>query len=52
MAPTLYHCLDALGLPVVSIESRQAYQARLAWAGQIVGAVSLGCIVAFRDAAA
>ena len=27
MAPTLYHGLDALGLPVTSIETRQAYQA-------------------------
>ena len=27
MAPTLYHGLDALGLPVICIESRQAYQA-------------------------
>jgi len=27
MAPTLYHGLDALGLPVTCIESRQAYQA-------------------------
>jgi transposase len=27
MAPTLFHGLDALGLPVVCIESRQAYQA-------------------------
>ena len=27
MAPTLYHGLEALGVPVVCIESRQAYQA-------------------------
>ena len=27
MAPTLYHGLDALGLPVICIETRQAYQA-------------------------
>ena len=27
MAPTLYHGLDALRLPVICIESRQAYQA-------------------------
>jgi hypothetical protein len=28
MAPTLFHGLEALGVPVVCIESRQAYQAR------------------------
>ena len=27
MAPTLYHGLEALGVPVICIESRQAYQA-------------------------
>src|ERR1700687_3205026 len=27
IAPTLYHALKALGLPVICIESRQAYQA-------------------------
>ena len=27
MAPTLFHALMALGLPVVCVESRQAYQA-------------------------
>ena len=31
MAPTLYHGLDALGLPVVCVESRQAYQALNRW---------------------